>query len=51
MIRLLDLRHTHGILPLPDGVPTKVVSERLGHTSATITLIVDQHSRPRYPAG
>jgi integrase len=46
MIRLLDLRHTLGILLLADGVPVKVVSERLGHASAAITLTADQHSRP-----
>ena len=28
------------------GVPAKVVSERLGHASATITLTVYQHVHP-----
>jgi integrase len=37
-IRLHDLRHTHASLLLKDGVPIKVVSERLGHASATFTL-------------
>ena len=32
-IRLHDLRHTHNTLLLNSGVPTKVVSERLGHGS------------------
>jgi hypothetical protein len=45
-IRLHDLRHTHATLLLADGVPVKVVSERLGHASATITLTVDQHVHP-----
>src|ERR687889_764525 len=46
LIRLHDLRHTHATLLLADGVPVKVVSERLGHASATITLTVYQHGRP-----
>jgi integrase len=33
-------------LVLADGVPVKVVSERLGHASATITLTVHQHAPP-----
>jgi len=46
VIRLHDLRHTHATLLLTDGVPVKVVSERLGHASATITLTVHQHVHP-----
>ncbi len=45
-IRLHDLRHTHASLLLAAGVPVKVVSERLGHASATITLNVYQHVIP-----
>lgn len=45
-IRLHDLRHTHASLLLADGVPVKVVSERLGHASPTITLGVYQHVMP-----
>jgi integrase len=45
-IRLHDPRHTHATLLLADGVPVKVVSERLGHASATITLTVYQHVHP-----
>ncbi len=37
---------THATLLLADGVPVKVVSERLGHASATITLTVYQHVHP-----
>lgn len=44
--RLHDLRHTHASLLLADGVPVKVVSERLGHANATITLGVYQHVLP-----
>ncbi|WP_245784805.1 tyrosine-type recombinase/integrase [Geodermatophilus amargosae] len=46
VIRLHDLRHTHATLLLADGVPVKLVSERLGHASATITLTVYQHVHP-----
>src|SRR3712207_2092015 len=46
LLRLHDLRHTHATLLLADGVPVKVVSERLGHASATITLTVYQHVHP-----
>jgi integrase len=45
-IRLHDLRHTHATLLLAAGVPVKVVSERLGHASATITLSVYAHVMP-----
>jgi hypothetical protein len=44
--RLHDLRHTHARLLLAAGEPVKVVSERLGHASATITLTVYQHANP-----
>ncbi len=45
-IRLHDLRHTHATLLLADGEPVKVVSERLGHANATITLAVYAHVMP-----
>jgi integrase len=45
-IRLPNLRHTHATLLLAAGVPVKVVSERLGHANATITLTVCQHVHP-----
>jgi integrase len=46
VIRLHDLRHTHATLLLAKGEPVKVVSERLGHASATITLQVYAHVMP-----
>jgi integrase len=46
VIRLHDLRNTHATLLLADGVPLRVVSGRLGHASATITLTVSQHVHP-----
>ncbi len=42
-ISIHDLRHTHATLLLRDGVPVKVVSERLGHSQASITLDVYAH--------
>jgi integrase len=46
VIRLHDLRHTHATLLLAAGVPVKVVAERLGHASPTITLTVYAHVMP-----
>jgi integrase len=40
---LHDLRHTHATLLLRDGVPVKVVAERLGHAQASITMDVYAH--------
>lgn len=45
-IRLHDLRHTHATLLLQAGVPIKVVSERLGHTTIGVTLDVYTHVLP-----
>jgi integrase len=45
-IRLHDLRHTHATLLLKAGVPLKVVSERLGHSSPAFTMTVYQHVLP-----
>jgi integrase len=49
-IRLHDLRHTHASLMLGSGVPVHLVSERLGHASATITLGVYAHVMPGHQA-
>jgi integrase len=45
-IRLHDLRHTHATLLLAAGIPVKVVSERLGHANAMITLGIYAHVMP-----
>lgn len=45
-IRLYDLRHTFATLALSAGVPIKVVSEALGHTSAVLTLDTYSHVLP-----
>jgi integrase len=45
-IRLHDLRHTHATILLRDRENVKVVSERLGHASVTITLATYSHVMP-----
>ena len=45
-IRFHDLRHTHGSLLLKEGVPVKVVSERLGHANVAFTMQTYQHLLP-----
>jgi integrase len=44
--RLYDLRHTCATLLLQAGVHPKIVSERLGHASVTLTLDVYSHVMP-----
>jgi len=46
VIRLHDLRHTHGTLLVKDLVPVKVVSERLGHANIAFTIETYQHVLP-----
>jgi integrase len=46
VIRLHDLRHTHGTLLIKAGVPVKVVSERLGHATSAFTIDTYQHVLP-----
>jgi integrase len=45
-VRLHDLRHTAASLLLAAGVPLKVVSETLGHSSIAITADVYAHVTP-----
>lgn len=45
-IRLHDLRHTSASLALSAGVPMKVVSDRLGHSSTAITADLYTHVSP-----
>lgn len=45
-IRLYDLRHTCASLLLAAGENPKVVSERLGHASVTLTLDTYSHVLP-----
>ena len=47
-MRFHDLRHTHGSLLIAEGVPVKVVSERLGHAHIAHTLQTYQHVLPRH---
>jgi integrase len=45
-IRLHDLRHTHATHALQAGVHPKIVSERLGHSTISITLDIYSHALP-----
>ena len=46
VIRLHDLRHTHAMLLLTAREPVHVVSQRLGHASAVVTMTVYAHVLP-----
>ena len=45
-VRFHDLRHTWATLALKNGVPVKVVQERLGHANPTITMNIYAHALP-----
>jgi hypothetical protein len=45
-IRLHDLRHTHATLALEAGIHPQVISERLGHSTVSITLDIYSHAIP-----
>lgn len=45
-IRFHDLRHTHATLLLQQGVHPKIVSERLGHSTISMTLDTYSHVLP-----
>ena len=45
-IRLHDLRHTHATILLTAREPVHVVSQRLGHASAVVTMSVYAHVLP-----
>src|SRR5262245_50042991 len=46
-MRVYDLRHSSATLLLAVGENVKVISERLGHASVTLTLDVYSHVLPR----
>lgn len=46
-IRFHDLRHSHATALLIAGVPVKVISERLGHSSIDITQDIYSHVLPQ----
>ncbi len=50
-IRLHDLRHTHATLLLKSGEMTKVVTERLGHSTTAYTQDAYQHVLPGMQRG
>ena len=41
-----DLRHTHAAMLLKQGVNPKIVQERLGHSSISITMDIYSHVMP-----
>jgi integrase len=45
-MRLYDARHTQASLLLASGVHPKVVQERLGHHSITLTMDTYSHATP-----
>ena len=45
-VRLHDMRHTHATLMLAQEIHPKIVSERLGHSSVSITLDTYSHVLP-----
>ncbi len=45
-IRLHDLRHSHATILLTAREPVHVVSQRLGHVSAVVTMTVYAHVLP-----
>ena len=45
-IRLHDLRHTHASLMLRQGIHSKIVQERLGHSTIAVTLDTYSHVTP-----
>ena len=45
-VRLYDLRHTCATLLLAAGTNPKIVAERLGHASITLTLDTYSHVLP-----
>ena len=47
VIRFHDLRHSHATALLLEGISVKVISERLGHSSTTITQDIYSHVLPQ----
>ena len=45
-IRLHDLRHTHASLMMKAGANPKVVPERFGHSSISVTMDIYSHVLP-----
>ena len=50
MFKFHDLRHTHATLLLLKGIPVKVVSERLGHSTIAMTQDTYAHVLPEMQA-
>lgn len=50
VVRFHDLRHAHATILVAEGVPLKVVSERLGHTHIAISMDIYGHVLPAMDA-
>lgn len=50
-VRFHDLRHTHATLMLRNGIPAKVVSSMLGHSSIQLTMDTYSHVLPDMQEG
>lgn len=46
VVRLHDVRHSYVTALLAEGVPLKVVSQRIGHASPMVTMTIYQHVLP-----
>jgi len=46
VIRLHDLRHSYATAALANGVPVKVLSQRIGHADVGVTLKIYAHVMP-----
>lgn len=46
-IRFHDLRHSHATFLLLSGIPVKVISERLGHSTTRVTQDIYSHVLPQ----
>lgn len=46
IVRLHDVRHSYVTALLAEGVPLKVVSQRIGHASPMVTMTIYQHVLP-----
>jgi integrase len=46
VIRFHDARHTHASLMLKQGIHPKIVQERLGHSTISVTLDTYSHVAP-----
>ncbi len=46
MTKFHDLRHTHAVMLLKQNVHPKIVQERLGHSTISVTMDIYSHVMP-----